>query len=125
MAEVHRVTAIAKRKNTASAAHLTHAIVTVLRMSPAQATGTSSDVSNSYQFASHRLLARLRHVFSFAIAEGYATETPFKRHGVTVVKLETRAETPRARRLEPGEEDRLWEHAGHHLRALMVALLFL
>lgn len=72
----------------------------------------------------NRLLARLRHVFSWAIAEGYATETPFKRHGVTVVKLESRAEIPRHRRLEPGEEDRLLKHAGDHLRALIVALLF-
>ena len=72
----------------------------------------------------NRLLARLRHVFSFAIAEGYATESPFKRHGVTVVKLDSRAETPRDRRLEPGEEDRLLRHAGDHLRALIVALLF-
>ena len=72
----------------------------------------------------NRLLARLRHVFSFAIAEGYATESPFKRHGVTVVKLDSRAETPRHRRLEPGEEDRLLPHAGDHLRALIVALLF-
>ena len=71
----------------------------------------------------NRLLARLRHVFSWAIAEGYTTETPFKRHGVTVVKLESRAETPRHRRLEPGEEARLLEHAGDHLRALIVALL--
>ena len=72
----------------------------------------------------NRLLARLRHVFSFAIAEGYVTESPFKRHGVTVVKLDSRAETPRDRRLEPGEEDRLLRHAGDHLRALIIALLF-
>ena len=72
----------------------------------------------------NRLLARLRHVFSWAIAEGYTTETPFKRHGVTVVKLDSRVETPRYRRLEPGEEDRLLRHAGNHLRALFVALLF-
>ena len=71
----------------------------------------------------NRLLARLRHVFSWAIAEGYTTETPFKRHGVTVVKLDTRAETPRHRRLEPGEEDGLLRHAGDHLRALIAALL--
>ena len=72
----------------------------------------------------NRLLARLRHVFSFAIAEGYATETPFKRHGVTVVKLDSSVETPRHRRLEPGDENRLLRHAGDHLRALIVALLF-
>ena len=72
----------------------------------------------------NRLLARLRHVFSFAIAEGYAPESPFKRHGVTVVKLDSRAETPRHRRLESGEQDRLLQHAGDHLRALIVAILF-
>ena len=72
----------------------------------------------------NRLLARLRHIFSGAIAEGYMTETPFKRNGVTVVKLDSRAETPRHRRLQPGEEDRLFRHAGGHLRALIVALLF-
>ncbi len=71
----------------------------------------------------NRLLARLRHLFSWAVAEGYTTETPFKRHGVTVVKLDTRAEMPRHRRLEPGDEDRLLQHAGDHLRALIVALL--
>ena len=72
----------------------------------------------------NRLLARLRHVFSFAIAEGYVTESPFKRHGVTVVKLDSRAETPRYRRLAPGEQDRLLQNAGDHLRALIVAILF-
>jgi hypothetical protein len=34
-------------------------------------------------------------MFTWAIAEGYIDNTPFKRHGVTVVKLETRKETPR------------------------------
>jgi integrase len=71
----------------------------------------------------NRLLARLRHVFSWAIVEGYATATPFKRHGVTVIKLETKAETARTRRLEPGEEDALRLAAGPHLRALMIAAL--
>ena len=71
----------------------------------------------------NRILARLRHLFSWAIAEGYTTETPFKRYGVTVVKLDIRAELPRHRRLEPGDEDRLLQHAGDHLRALSVALL--
>jgi len=42
---------------------------------------------------------------------------------VAVVKLDTRAETPRHRRLEPGEEDGLLRHAGDHLRALIAALL--
>ena len=51
---VRWVTAIAKRKSTASAAHLTPAILAGLRMSPAQATRTASDFSDSYEFATHK-----------------------------------------------------------------------
>jgi integrase len=71
----------------------------------------------------NRLLGVLRHVFSWAIAEGYCDETPFKRHGVTVVKLAMQMETERTRRLEPGEEDALLAHAGPRLRGLIVAAL--
>lgn len=82
----------------------------------------------------NRMLSRLRHVFSWAIAEGYLKDTPFKRGSVAVVKLETSAEGARTRRLEPsmpladgtvrdGEEVRLLKHAGPHLRALVVAAL--
>jgi integrase len=71
----------------------------------------------------NRLLARLRHVFSWAIRNGYTDATPFRRHGETVVTLETRAETARTRRLQPGEEERLVRHAEPHLRALMAAAL--
>jgi integrase len=68
-------------------------------------------------------LARLRHVFSWAIEEGYVADTPFKRGAVTVVHMESRAETARTRRLGSGEEDRLLAHAGPHMRALVVAAL--
>jgi integrase len=84
----------------------------------------------------NRLLARLRHVFSWAVEEGYVDASPFKKGGVTVIRLEHRAESPRTRRLEPdqtdpktgdvareGEERRLLKHAGPHLRALIVAAL--
>jgi integrase len=71
----------------------------------------------------NRLLARLRHFFNWAIGEGFAEQTPFKRQGVSVVKLEMNAEAPRTRRLEPGDEERLLAHAGPHLRALIVAAL--
>jgi integrase len=71
----------------------------------------------------NRLLARCRHLFSWAIVEGYTTETPFRRHGVTIIKLEMRAETARTRRLEPGEEDALRAAASPHLRALIAAAL--
>ncbi len=49
----------------------------------------------------NRLLSRLRHLFSWAIAEGYLTETPFKRGPVNVVKLEMSVEGARTRRLAP------------------------
>jgi hypothetical protein len=34
----------------------------------------------------NRLLARLRHFFNWAIGEGFTETSPFKRHGVSVVK---------------------------------------
>jgi integrase len=71
----------------------------------------------------NRLLARLRHLFNWAIAEGILEQSPFKRGGVTVVKLDMRAEQVRQRRLEPGEEEALLKHAGPHLRSLIVAAL--
>ena len=71
----------------------------------------------------NRLLSRLRHMFNWAIAEGIVDHTPFKRHGVTVVKLNGAAEAPRYRRLEEGEEERLLTHANPHLRSIIVAAL--
>jgi len=71
----------------------------------------------------NRLLARLRHLFNWAIAQGYVDATPFKRHGVVVVRLDMRAETPRVRRLEPGEEERLLNAANPDLRPVIVAAL--
>ncbi|MEP7118998.1 MAG: hypothetical protein ABI880_15525 [Acidobacteriota bacterium] len=47
----------------------------------------------------------MRHLFNWAIAQGYCDDTPFKRHGVNVVCLESAAETVRTRRLQPGEGD--------------------
>jgi integrase len=71
----------------------------------------------------NRPFARLRHLFNWAIAEGFIERTPFERGGVSVIKLETRAEHFRQRRLAPGEEIALLAHAGPHLRALIVAAL--
>ena len=48
----------------------------------------------------NRLLSRLRHLFNWAIAEGYLLETPFKRGPVSVVRART-VENARTRRLEP------------------------
>lgn len=71
----------------------------------------------------NRLLARLRHVFSWAIEHGHIEATPFKRGTQTVVRLTSHVERPRARRLDIGEEARLLAAAGPHLRALIVAAL--
>ena len=86
------------------------------------------------EVGTNRLLSRLRHLFSWAIAEGHLIDTPFKRGSVSVVKMESSVEAARTRRLEPsvtlldgtvrdGEEARLLKHAGPHLRALIVAAL--
>jgi integrase len=72
-------------------------------------------------------------LFNWAITEG-VNETPFKRGSVSVVRLESAAESPRTRRLTPsvtkpdgtvedGEEARLLKHANVHLRALIIAAL--
>lgn len=82
----------------------------------------------------NRMLARLRHLFSWAIEEGHLENTPFRRGPVTVVRLEKSAEAPRSRRLEAaimqtdgsireGEEARLLREANPHLRALITAAL--
>jgi integrase len=74
----------------------------------------------------NRLLERARHLFSWAIEEGYIDATPFKRSGQVVVRLTK--ETPRDRRLvesadgrQPSEEERLLKAAGPHLRDLIIA----
>ena len=83
----------------------------------------------------NRLLARLRHLFNWAISENLIGVSPFKRGDVTLVKLDHRAERERTRRLQPGEpgrngepnklgeEARLLREASPHLRALIVAAL--
>ena len=79
--------------------------------------------AKSGEVGCNRLLTRLRHMFSWSIAEGLSDRTPFKRHGVSVIKLNSAAETPRHRRLEPGEEERLLASSNLHLRALIIAAL--
>jgi integrase len=68
-----------------------------------------------------RALKRLRHLFNWAIEHGYVDHTPFKRHGKTVIHF-TR-DRGRIRRLEPGEEARLLQHAPPFLQALITAAL--
>ena len=71
----------------------------------------------------NRLLSRTRHMFNWGVEQGYTDHTPFKRHGVTVVRLDGRAEAPRHRRLEPGEEEALIAAANPRLQALIIAAL--
>jgi integrase len=71
----------------------------------------------------NRMLASVRGCFNWAIGKGYVDATPFKRHGVTVVKLDTRAETPRERRLDGDEEHRLLAHAEPFMHDFIIALL--
>lgn len=59
----------------------------------------------------------------WAIVEGYVEHTPFKRNGVTVIRVKSGMGSPRTRRLEPGEEGHLLAHANPHLYALIVAAL--
>jgi integrase len=62
-------------------------------------------------------------MFNWAIAEGIIDRSPFKRHGVTVVKLNGAAEAPRVRRLEEGEEELLLKHANQHMQSIIIAAL--
>jgi integrase len=69
----------------------------------------------------NRLLERVRHLFSWAIVEGYIEQTPFRRGGQVIVKLTE--EQPRDRRLEDSgiDEERLLQSASPHLRDLIIA----
>jgi integrase len=71
----------------------------------------------------NRLLARLRHIFSWSIQRGYITASPFRLNGQTVIHLESKAEGARQRRLQPGEEQRLLDAAPALMRALIIAAL--
>lgn len=71
----------------------------------------------------NRVLSVLRAFCAWAVREGYTTETPFRRHGETVVRLDARVEGHRTRRLLPDEEARLLAACSPHLRAVVVAAL--
>jgi integrase len=75
------------------------------------------------QVALNRFKARVRHFFNWSIAQGYRDDTPFKRHGVNVIRLNTHVETERTRRLPPDDEQRLLAGANPHVQALVVAAL--
>lgn len=88
---------------------------------------TSKGGSKGGEVGINRLLSRLRHMFNWAIVEGYRTDTPFRSGPVTVIRLESSVEGARTRRLdavgEQNEERRLLEHADPHVRAVLVAAL--
>ncbi len=71
----------------------------------------------------NRALGCLRALWSWAVRAGHADETPFRRHGEVVVKLDMAGEHPRTRRLEVGEEEGLLSVAGTHLYSLIVAAI--
>src|SRR4051794_17388482 len=69
------------------------------------------------------MLRRVRHFFNWCVEEGYINQTPFRREGRPVIRLDRSVETGRTRRLEPGDEERLLKHADPYLHDLIVALL--
>jgi integrase len=70
----------------------------------------------------NRYLARLRHIFNWAIGREYVDHTPFKRGTHALIKLE-RENNRRHRRLSPEEEERLLAVANPMIRALIVLAL--
>jgi integrase len=80
-------------------------------------------LGKSGEVGANRMLARLRHMYNWAIAQGYIENTPFRRHGVAVVRLATNAETTRERRLDPGDEEKLIAVSSPRMQALVIAAL--
>lgn len=100
-----------------------------------QAADKSKRGAKNGEVGTNRLLSRLRHLFSWAVLEGYINDTPFKKGQVTAITLTGSVEGPRTRRLQPsmklpdgsardGEEARLLAMATTALlKALIVAAL--
>jgi integrase len=70
----------------------------------------------------NRYLARLRHIFNWAIGREYLDRTPFKRGSHSLIKLE-RENNRRQRRLSAKEETRVLEEATPLLRVLIILAL--
>jgi integrase len=75
------------------------------------------------EVGANRLLARVRHLFTWAIENDYVIDSPFRKGHAAVVKPNRKAETARHRRLISDEETQLLKHANPHLYALIVAAL--
>ena len=69
------------------------------------------------------IIRRVRRLFNWAIEEGYVNQTPFRREGRAVIKLDRSVETGRTRRLEAGDEGRLLKHADSYIHDLIIGLL--
>jgi integrase len=79
--------------------------------------------TKSGRVSTNRLLARLRHMFAWAIERDLIDSSPFVKAGQAVIKVDRKAEGARSRRLEDGEDERLLVAAGPHLRACIEATL--
>ena len=71
--------------------------------------------------AIRHLLQTARHLFNWAIREGYAMTTPFRREGVTLISV--KPGRARTRRLEEGEEARILKHACHYIADFFTAMI--
>jgi integrase len=72
--------------------------------------------------AERTLLATLRHILNWSVAEGLALRTPFKSaQGVSVIKI--RSAKPRTRRLESGEAEKILSVATPYVRDFFTAML--
>jgi hypothetical protein len=70
--------------------------------------------SKGGQLGLNRFKARVRHFFNWSIAQGYRDDTPLKRYGVNVVRLNGSVEGARARRLQP-ERGKSWLQRRHRI----------
>jgi integrase len=71
------------------------------------------------------MMGTLRNLFEWAVVKGHVDATPFKRNGITAVKLRVQKKIHRTRRLDADsrEEDRLLAAAQPHMKDLIVAAL--
>jgi len=70
----------------------------------------------------NRCLGRLRAFFAWAVDKDYVEATPFRKGGLAI-KGWFLHEEGRERRLEPGEDERLFNAANPHLQAVIVVAL--
>jgi integrase len=118
-----RITALERARDAAKEVAALRAAGTSVPGDLRRAAGLASRSTKGGHVGLNRFKARVRHLFNWAIAQGYRDDTPFKRHSINVIRLNGGAETVRARRLQAGEEERLLAAVAPHLRALIVAAL--